>query len=280
MKNASITSKKVFLGGTCNGSDWRETLIPQLKIEYFNPVVATWTPECQAEELRQRQDCDFCLYVITPKMTGVYSIAEVVDDSNKRPQKTIFCVLQKDGEMVFDAHQTKSLQAVAEMVESNGGKVFTSLQAVAHHLNTAQNDDTMDYYLQPEHSSQRLLEEYRHYQSLVVAFDFDDTVYDFHQKGRQYSEVIQLLRDLKKIGCHLICWTGQQDLHFVASYLNTNAIPFDIINENPPFHQSDSRKIYANAYLDDRAGLRQVFEELRIVVRYANNALAALNPLN
>ena len=31
--------KKVFLGGTCNGSDWRKKLIPKLKIDYFNPVV-------------------------------------------------------------------------------------------------------------------------------------------------------------------------------------------------------------------------------------------------
>ena len=27
--------KKVFLGGTCNGSDWREKLIPKLKINYL-----------------------------------------------------------------------------------------------------------------------------------------------------------------------------------------------------------------------------------------------------
>jgi len=66
-------SKKVFLGGTCNKSDWRDKLIPLLDIKFFNPVVEDWTPECQDEEIRQREECDFCLYVITPKMTGVYS---------------------------------------------------------------------------------------------------------------------------------------------------------------------------------------------------------------
>ncbi len=137
MKNANIPSKKVFLGGTCNGSDWRETLISQLEIDYFNPVVAAWTPECEARELHQRQTCDFCLYVITPEMKGVYSIAEVIDDSNKRPQKTLFCIHQKTGETAFEMHQIKSLQAVAAMVESNGGQVFTSLQAVANYLNRA-----------------------------------------------------------------------------------------------------------------------------------------------
>ena len=68
---------KVFLGGTCNESTWRDELIKKLKIDYFNPVVDDWTEECYKEELRQREICDYCLYVITPKMTGVYSIAEV-----------------------------------------------------------------------------------------------------------------------------------------------------------------------------------------------------------
>lgn len=130
------TSKpKVFLGGTCNESDWRDRLIPMLKIDYYNPVVPDWTPECQQEELRQREACDFCLYTITPRMTGVYSIAEVVDDSNKRPQRTVFCILEKDGDLWFTSGQLRSLMAVAAMVERNGGIAVTSLKSVAAFLN-------------------------------------------------------------------------------------------------------------------------------------------------
>jgi len=125
----------------------------------------------------------------------------------------------------------------------------------------------MDFYLNPENSVLRLMEEYQKYQSLVVAYDFDDTVYDFHKKGRLYTDVIQLLKELKQIHCFLICWTGQEDLEFVRTYLLDHHIPFDAINENPPFHPLKSRKIYANAYLDDRAGLRQVFEELNHIVK-------------
>lgn len=120
----------------------------------------------------------------------------------------------------------------------------------------------MDFYLNPENSFNRLLEEYKQYKSIVVAFDFDDTVYDFHKKGRFYNDVIELLKKLKSINCYLICWTGQQDLQFVSGYLKNKNIPFDTINENPPFHKSMSKKIYANAYLDDRAGLKQVYDEL------------------
>ena len=126
---------KVFLGGTCNESQWRENLIPMLSIDYFNPVVPDWTPECMEEEIRQREVCDYCLYTITPRMMGVYSIAEVVDDSNKRPQKTILCVLEKDGDLTFGKGQMKSLGQVAHMVKSNGGQCFDSLNDVAGYLN-------------------------------------------------------------------------------------------------------------------------------------------------
>jgi len=140
--------KKVFLGGTCNESTWRDELIPMLNIDYFNPVVDDWTEECYQEELKQRKICDYCLYVITPRMTGVYSIAEVVDDSNKRPEKTIFCYIERDtgdyrtkDKVVkkfvnqFDEGQLKSLDRVGRMVENNGGKYFKSLYEVAKYLN-------------------------------------------------------------------------------------------------------------------------------------------------
>ncbi len=114
---------KVFLGGTCNGSTWRDKLILLLECDYFNPVVKDWTPECQEEEIRQRQECDICLYVITPLVKGFYSIAEVVEDSIKRPEKTVFAWLKGDLLLVFPKAELKSLAAVGAMVESNGGMV-------------------------------------------------------------------------------------------------------------------------------------------------------------
>ena len=126
---------KVFMGGTCNESDWRNRIIPMLEVGFFNPVVDDWTPDCMAEELRQREECDVCLYVITPKMTGVYSVAEVIDDSNKRPARTVFVRLRDDGDEKFTDGQWKSLGAVAQMVERNGGTAFDSLKSAALHIN-------------------------------------------------------------------------------------------------------------------------------------------------
>ena len=129
---------KVFLGGTCNESKWREELIKMLNIDYFNPVVDDWTEECMKEEIRQREACDYCLYVITPLMTGVYSIAEVIDDSNKRPNKTIFCFLNKDGDKNFTKGQIKSLKQVGRMVEDNAAIWLKDLEEIATYLNGAE----------------------------------------------------------------------------------------------------------------------------------------------
>lgn len=127
---------KVFLGGTCNGSTWRESLIKLLKIDYFNPVVEEWTLDAAQEEIYQREICDYCLYVVTPRMTGIYSIAEAVDDSNKRPEKTILCILEEDGEYEFKHEARKSLRMVEKMVKRNGAKVFFNLYEVAEFLNS------------------------------------------------------------------------------------------------------------------------------------------------
>lgn len=127
---------KVFLGGTCAGNtEWRKELIEQLDIDYFNPVVEDWTPACMEEEVKQRNICDFVLYTITPSMEGVYSIAEVVEDSNKQPHKTIFCVLESYEGQVFSLGQMKSLRQVGKLVSDNGGMVLYKLTDVANYLN-------------------------------------------------------------------------------------------------------------------------------------------------
>ena len=128
---AEDKKKKIFMGGTCNDSSWREDLIPQLEIDYFNPVVDDWTPECMKEEIKQRKTCDYVLCVITSDMTGVYSIAEVIDDSNKCPEKTIFCFLEEG----FDKAQKKSLKQVEEMVKDNGATICSSLKEIAKFVN-------------------------------------------------------------------------------------------------------------------------------------------------
>jgi len=126
----------------------------------------------------------------------------------------------------------------------------------------------MDEYLIPGASFARLRNEWNQYGSLVVAFDFDNTVFDFHKKGNKYNEVIELLRDLKLIGCTCVCFTAAEDYNHIFEYCRDNNIPLDGINTNPSFFTSTSPKIYFNALLDDRCGLAQVYYELKTLVNY------------
>lgn len=127
---------KVFLGGTCNNSNWRNEIIKNISIDYFNPIVTEWNQEAQAREISERNTCDYCLYIVTPLMTGVYSIAEAVDDSNKRPAKTLFCFLESDQNKTFSPAQIESLKSVSRLITRNGGKSFKNLQEVIKFLNS------------------------------------------------------------------------------------------------------------------------------------------------
>lgn len=130
-----MSETNVFLGGTCNGSQWRERLKPSLKVTYFDPVVPEWNEAAQAAEIKAREESDFVVYTLTPKMTGVYSVAEVVDDSNKRPERTILLILEEDDGETFTPHQLKSLRQVQKMVVANGGRSVNSLTELAELLN-------------------------------------------------------------------------------------------------------------------------------------------------
>ena len=134
MENEKTT---VFLGGTCASSTWREELIPMLgeHVEYYNPVVPNWTKECQAIEDFHRENDDICLYVITPEGEGFYSFVEAIDDSNKRPDQTILCVLNDVNGASFSKHNNKCALKTMMLASENGAMVAENLEEVAELIN-------------------------------------------------------------------------------------------------------------------------------------------------
>jgi len=132
---------RVFLGGTCNGSKWRESkMIPLLKekgVDYFNPVVEDWTEAAKQQEIYERENDDFVVYVISPLIAGYYALAEVVEDSIRRPEKTIFHVMGIDDtktpeySSTFTKSQVMSLDAIGKMVERNGGTWCNTFEEIA-----------------------------------------------------------------------------------------------------------------------------------------------------
>jgi hypothetical protein len=122
-----------------------------------------------------------------------------------------------------------------------------------------------DYYMNHENVVDRLVTEYQLHGDLVVAYDFDNTVYDYHNRGESYDMVIDLIRKLGEIkGIELIVWTGsdKEKYDFVKQYLDENKIPFHKINENPYFFNSTSPKIFYSILIDDRAGMESAYEAL------------------
>ena len=129
---------KVFLGGTCAGWKWRDELQPLIKCDYYNPIVKDWSEEDRLREVHERETSDYILYGITNGIKGVYSIAEVVDDSNKRPEKTLFLNLYEEDDRYFTKQMNHSLKAVENLLKANGVKVFSGfdgIKEVAEFLN-------------------------------------------------------------------------------------------------------------------------------------------------
>lgn len=123
-------------------------------------------------------------------------------------------------------------------------------------------DFAKDKYLQIENAVNRLLEEWDKYGYLVVAFDFDDTVYS---PNSSHEQVIELLKACKEMGCILIVFTcrDENEYDFVDNYLKSIDLQYDYINENCPEVKLDtSRKIFYNIFLDDRCGLSSAYETL------------------
>lgn len=123
----------IFLGGTYNNSNWRDKFISSMNktcssITMFNPVVDNWNDEAQKEEERQKKNCLIQLFCITPRMTGVFSIAELIDASNKNPSTTVALLLKEDDEYRFSKSQLKSVEQVFKLAELNGVSVASNIE--------------------------------------------------------------------------------------------------------------------------------------------------------
>lgn len=108
----------------------------------------------------------------------------------------------------------------------------------------------------------RLKLDYLAHKSLFVAFDYDNTVFDYHSQGINYEAIVELLRICKSYGFILILFTGNEGekLDVIKQDLIDRDIPFDLINENPLMK---TRKPYYNILLDDRAGLKESYNNLK-----------------
>lgn len=95
----------------------------------------------------------------------------------------------------------------------------------------------------------------------VVAVDFDNTIAktEYPKIIEPISEVIDLLRELKKKGATIILWTCREGdvLKEALDWCKENDVPIDLVNENDKsrteYWGCDCRKIGADLYIDDKS---------------------------
>lgn len=133
----SKSETTVFLGGTyvSNTTSWREDVISKLRIRYINPEKIV-SKNFFAVEKHERLNSDYCLFVLTPESYNFAAIAEVVQESNNRPNKTILCVIRDYMGCYFDDASWYSMECVKEIVRDNGAIVVDTLDEAISFLNT------------------------------------------------------------------------------------------------------------------------------------------------
>lgn len=115
----------------------------------------------------------------------------------------------------------------------------------------------------------RLLDQHARTPRLLLAVDFDSTLFDFHCLGETYSRAIKLVRRAQAAGFYITIFTASRPdrYPFIIEHCASLDIRVDAINQNvieSPF--GNDGKIFFNLLLDDRAGLGQALDTLEIVL--------------
>ena len=94
----------------------------------------------------------------------------------------------------------------------------------------------------------------------IMAVDFDGTLVrdKFPAIGTERDTFCRVLRILQKVGVKSILWTSRTGsaLQEAVEWCEDHDLHFDAINKNLPevieLTGTDTRKVYANVYFDDR----------------------------
>lgn len=133
-----------------------------------------------------------------------------------------------------------------------------------------------DRYMFHKNVVDRLVREYYQHGVIVVSYDYDGTVHDYHKQGDTYTNIMKLLRDLKPYAKFIVYTCSPYERYDeIGNYLEDYDIPFDTINENIiKLNNNDNAKLYYNILLDDRAGLESAYFALVDfieIIKGANN---------
>jgi hypothetical protein len=124
------------------------------------------------------------------------------------------------------------------------------------------NDDNYDPFLSDYLVIERLVLDWFKYDGWIIAYDYDNTVYDYHNRGYKFDSIIELLQECKQYNSKFIVYTHSNDDRHdeIKTYLDNNDIPWDTINKGIAFaNGKEEGKLLYSTFLDDRAGLKSAY---------------------
>lgn len=126
----------------------------------------------------------------------------------------------------------------------------------------------IDRYFKTEQIAYQLVRNYWKHDNVIIAVDFDSTIFDYHEKGDTYNRMISLLKylstDRDKFKLMLFSAREGEALQFAIDYCKDLGIEFTWVNDNPIM---DTRKPFYNILFDDKAGLAQTYEAFLLFLK-------------
>jgi hypothetical protein len=107
---------------------------------------------------------------------------------------------------------------------------------------------------------ERLVDEWRQYGKIIIACDFDDTISPWKMTNSDFKRVFNILKTAKETGAYVVIFTACKEDRYpeITEYCLKNGLMIDGINKTPiDLPYGNERKIYANVFIDDRAGLNE-----------------------
>lgn len=119
----------------------------------------------------------------------------------------------------------------------------------------------MDKYIK------RLTEEWMKHGKIIVACDFDSTISPWKtiENMEDIERTISLLKTAQETGIYLVIFTAcsSDRYDYIERYCDALGLQIHGINKNPiDLPYGNTAKMYANIFLDDRAGLTQSLDIL------------------
>lgn len=116
---------------------------------------------------------------------------------------------------------------------------------------------------------ERLEEEWKQYGKIIIACDYDDTISPWKMTNTNFTRVFEILKMAKQTGAYVVIFTACKEERYseITKYCLDNGLEIDGINTTPiDLPYGNNKKIYANIFIDDRAGLNESLNILEMAM--------------